>query len=110
MYKDTLATLQRKFGRAHAVSAGNLDKLSTFPTLEMRNSENFVSFNCAISGPVAVFKSVSFKDDLNKLRPFNKALKNFPPNLKEAWSMVSVSYNWQRSTLLDFNYGLEEKT
>ena len=40
LYKDALATLQRKFGQPHAVVGAHLDKLSNFPPLKMRNSEN----------------------------------------------------------------------
>ena len=64
MYKDALATLQRKFGQLHAIVGGHLDKLNTVPLLKMHNSENVISFSSAISGLVAVFKSLSFNDDL----------------------------------------------
>ena len=62
MYKDALATLQRKFGQPHAIVGAHLD--NTFPPLKMHNSENVISFSSAISGLVAVFKSLSFNDDL----------------------------------------------
>ena len=64
MYEDALATLQRKFGKPHAIVGAHLDKLSTFPPLKMHSSENVISFSSAISGLVAVFKSLSFNDDL----------------------------------------------
>ena len=37
MYKDALATLQRKFGQPHAIVGAHLDKLNIFPTLKMHN-------------------------------------------------------------------------
>ena len=109
MYKDALATLQRKFGQPHAIVERHLDKLNTFPPLKMHNSENVISFSSAISGLVAVFKSLSFNDDLKSVNLLNQAVSKLPPNLKEAWSMHTVRHNWQRRTLLDFNNWLKEK-
>ena len=110
MYKDALATLQRKFGQPHAIVGAHLDKLNTFPPLKMHNSKNVISFSSAISGLVAVFKSLSFNDDLKSVNLLNQAVSKLPPNLKEAWSMHTVRHNWQRPTLLDFNNWLKEKT
>ena len=109
MYKDALATLQRKFGQPHAIVGAHLDKLNTFPPLKMHNSENVISFFSAISGLVAVFKSLSINDDLKSVNLLNQAVSKLPPNLKEAWSMHTVRHNWQRPTLLDFNNWLKEK-
>ena len=109
MYKDALVTLQRKFGQPHAIVGAHLDKLSTFPPLKMHNSENVISFSSAISGLVAVFKSLSFNDDLKSVNLLNQAVNKLPPNLKEAWSLHTVRHNWQRPTLLDFNNWLKEK-
>ena len=111
MYKDALATLQRKFGQPHAIVGAHLDKLNTFPPLKMHNSENeiFVSFSSAISGLVAVFKSLSFNDDLKSVNLLNQAVSKLPRNLKEALSMHAVRHNWQRPTLLDFNNWLKKK-
>ena len=64
-----MAILQRKFGQPHAIVGAHLDKLNTFPPLKMHNSENFISFSSAISGLVAVFKSLSFNDDLKSVNP-----------------------------------------
>ena len=64
LYKDALATLQRKFGQPHAVVGAHLDKMSFFPPLKMHNSKNVIGFSSAISGLVAVLKSLSFNDDL----------------------------------------------
>ena len=109
MYKDALSTLQRKFGQPHAIVGAHLDKLNTFPPLKMHNSENVISFSSAISGLVAVFKSLSFNDDLKSVNLLNQAVSKLPPNLKEAWSMHTVRHKWQRPTLLDFNNWLKEK-
>ena len=55
MYKDALATLQRKFGQPDAIVGAHLDKLSTSPPFKMHNSEKIISFSSAIPGLVAVF-------------------------------------------------------
>ena len=110
LYKDALATLQRKFGQPHAVVGAHLDKFSNFPPLKMHNSENVMSFSSTISGLVAVFKSLSFNDDLKSVNLLNQAVSKLPPNLKEAWSMQTVRRQWHRPTLLDFNEWLKEKT
>ena len=109
LYKDALATLQRKFGQPHAVLGAHLDKLSSFPPLKMNNSENVIGFSSAISGLVAVFKSLSFKDDLKSVNLLNQAVSKLSPNLKEAWSMQTVRHQWHRPTLLEFNEWLREK-
>ena len=110
LYKDALATLQRKFGQPHAVVGAHLDKLSNFPPLKLHNSENVISFSSTISGLVAVFKSLSFNDDLKSVDLLNQAVSKLPPNVKEAWSMQTVRRQWYRPTLLDFNERLKEKT
>ena len=109
MFKDTLATLQRKFRQPHAIVGAHLDKLNTFPPLKMHNSENDFSFFSAISGLVAVFNSLSFNDDLKSVNLLTQAVSKLPPNLKEAWSMHIVRHNWQRPTLRDFINWLKEK-
>ena len=109
MYKDALATLQQKFGQPHAFVGAHLDKLNNFPPLKMHNSDNIISFSSAISGLVAVFKPLSFNDDLKSVNLLKQAVSKLPPNLKEAWSMHTVRHNWQRPTLLGFNNLLNEK-
>ena len=109
LYKDALATLQRKFGQPHAVVGAHLDKLSNFPPLKMHNSENVIGFSSTISGLVAVFKSLSYKDDLKSVNLPNQAVNKLPPNLKEAWSMQTVRRQWHQPTVLDFNEWLKEK-
>ena len=75
----------------------------------MHKSENVISFSSALSGLLAIFKSLPFNDDLRSVNLLNQALSKLPPNLKEAWSMHTVRHNWQRSTLLDFKNWLKEK-
>ena len=75
----------------------------------MHNSENVIGFSSAISGLVAVFKYLSFKDELKSVNLLNQAVSKLPPNLKEAWSMQAVRRQWHRPTLLDFNEWLKEE-
>ena len=49
----------------------------------MHNSENVISFFSAISGLVAVFKSLPFNNDLKSVNLLNQAVSELPPNLKE---------------------------
>ena len=60
-------------------------------------------FSFAVSGPVAVFQSLSFHDDIESLTLLKQAVGKLKI-LKEAWSMHTVRYNWQRPSLLDFNF------
>ena len=92
-----------------AIVGAHLDKLNNVPLLKMHNPENLIGFSSAISGLVAVFKSLSFNDDLKSVNLLKQAISKLPPNLKEAWSMHIVRHNWQRPTLLDFNNWLKEK-
>ena len=75
----------------------------------MHNSENVISFSSTISGLVALFKSLSFNDDLKSVNLLNQAVSKLPPNLKEAWSMQTVTRQWHRPTLVDFNEWVKEK-
>ena len=43
MYKDTLRTLERKFGQPQAVVSAHLDKLNSFPPLKMHNNDNIIN-------------------------------------------------------------------
>ena len=45
MYKDSLRTLERKFGQPHAVLSAHSDKLDSFPPLKMRNSDNIINYS-----------------------------------------------------------------
>ena len=96
LYKDALATHQIKFGQPLAVVRAHLDKLSIFPPLKMHDSENVIGFSSTISGLAAVFKSLSFNDDLKSVNLLNQAVSKLPPNLKEAWSMQTVRRHWHR--------------
>ena len=82
LYNGALATLQRKFGQRHAVVGAHLDKLSNFPPLKTHNSENVTGFSSTISGLFAVFKSLSFNDDLKSVNLLNQAVSKLPQTLR----------------------------
>ena len=84
MYNDALFTLQQKFRQPQSIVDAHLDKLNIFPPLKMHNSENVICFSSAISDLVAVFKSLSFNDDLKSVNLLNQAVTKLPPNLKKA--------------------------
>ena len=108
-YKDALRTLERKFRQPQAVVSAHLDKLSSFPPLEMHNSDNIINYSAAISSLVGVFKSLSYDADLKSASLLNQAVQKLPPNMKESWSLFTVKKHWVKPTLLDFNDWLKEK-
>ena len=109
MYKDALKTLERKFGQPQAVVSAHLEKLSSFPPLMMHNSDNIINYSATISSLVGVFKSLSYDADLKSASLLNTAVQKLPPNLKESWSLFTVTKHWVKPTLLDFNDWLKEK-
>ena len=84
MYKDALKTSERKFGQPQAVVSAHIDKLNSFPPLQMHNSGNIINYSATISNLVGVFISLSYDSDLKstsflntavqKLRPISKSL------------------------------------
>ena len=109
MYKDTLRTLERKFGKPQAVVSAQFDKLSIFPPLKTHNSDNIINYSAAMSSLVGVFKSLSYDADLKSASLQNQAVQKIPPNMKESWSLFTVKKHWVKPTLLDFYDWLEEK-
>ena len=89
MYKDSLRTLELKFGQ---------------PPLKMHNSDNIINYSAAISSLVGFFKSLSYDADLKSASLLNQAVQKLPPNMKESWSHFTV-----KPTLLDFNDWRKEK-
>ena len=100
---------KRKFGQPHAIVGAHLGELNFFPPLKMHKPENVISLSSPISGLIAVLKSLSFNDYLKNVSLLNQAVSKLPPNPKEAWSMHTITHNWQRPKHLDFNNWLKEK-
>ena len=109
MYKDSLKTLERKFGQPQAEVSAQLDKLSSFPPLEMHNSDNIINYFATISSLVGVFKSRSYETDLTSASLLNTAVQKLQPNLKDFWSLFTVKKYLVKPTLLDSNDWLKEK-
>ena len=102
-YKDALKTLERKFGQPQTIVAAHLEKLSTFPTLKMHNSESIINFASSISSLVAVLKSLGYEYDFKSTSVLNQIISKLPPNMKESWSLHSVKKCWRQPTILAFN-------
>ena len=107
MYKDALKTRERKFGQPQAVVSAHLEKLSSFPPLQMHNSDNIINYSATISNLVGVFKSLSYDSDLKCASLLNTAMQKLPPNLKESWLLFTVKKRWVKPTLLDFQRLIE---
>ena len=110
MYKDALKTLERKFGQPQAVMTAYLDKLANVPPVKMHNSESIISYSATVSSLVGVFRSLKYNQDLSSASLLGQAVQKLPPNKKEAWSMHTVKRSLDRTTLIDFNEWLKDKT
>ena len=102
MYQDALKTLEHKFGQPHAVVSAHLEKLSGFPPLKMHNSENVIAFSATISALVGVFRTLNYKHEVSSAALLSQAVQKLPPNMKEAWSLHTVSKNCSQPTHLVF--------
>ena len=104
MYKDALKTLESKFGQPKNVITAHLEKLSSFPQLQMPNSENIISFSMTISSLVAVFSTLDYEEDSKEKRLFFKS-SSFENSIKHERIVVTfvVKRNWSRPNLNDFN-------
>ena len=109
MYKEALKTLERKFGQPQTVVSAYLDKLTNYPPLKMHNSDSIISYSATVSSLVGVFRSLNFLQDLSSASLLGQAVQKLPPNLKEAWSMITVKRNLDRPTLIHFTDWLKEK-
>ena len=109
LYKDALKTLERKFGQPQTVVSAYLDKLANVPSVKMHNSESIISYAATICSLVGVFRSLNYVQDLSSASLLGQAVPNFPPNLKEGWSMHTVKRELSRPTLIDFNDWLKDK-
>ena len=102
MYRDAQRSLERKFGQHQTVVTAHLDKLSNFPPLKRRNSDNYYSYSLAISSLNGVFKSLNYEADLRSASHLNMAFSKLSPNMKESWSLHAVrklsvdSFEFQR--------------
>ena len=82
MYKNALKT--RKLRQAEAVVSAYLDKLSSFSSLRMHNSDNIINYSAKIPSLVVVFKSLSNDSDLKSASLLYTAVQKLPLNMKES--------------------------
>ena len=75
----------------------------------MHNCDNTIKYSTTISSLVGVYESLSYESDLKSASLLNTAVQKLPPNLKESWSLFTVTKYWVKPTLLDFNDWLKEK-
>ena len=94
MYKDALKTIEWKFGQPQAVNSSYWDKLSSFPPMNMHNSESMISSSATISTLVGIYWSLHYHQDLSSVSLLNQATHKLPHNLKEACSMHNVKKSW----------------
>ena len=109
MYKDSLKTLEQKFGQPQTVVSAYLDKLANYPSVKMHSSDSIISYSATISSLVGVFRSFNYLQDLSSASLLGQAIQNLPPNFKEAWSKNTVKRNLDQPTLIHFNDWLKEK-
>ena len=109
MYKDALKTLERMFGQPQAVVTAYSDKLVIIPPVKMHNSESIISYSVTVSSLVGIFRSLNYVQDLSSPTSLGQAVLNFPPNMKEAWSMHTVKHSLDRPTMIEFNDWLKDE-
>ena len=110
MYQEALKALERKYGQPQTVVSAHLEKLGSWPSVKMHNSESLIAYAIVISSLVGVFKSLGFDADLRSSTLLMQAVSKLPPNLKEAWAMYTVKRNFSRPTLNEFNEWLQQKS
>ena len=110
MYQEALKALERKYGQPQTVVTAHLEKLGSWPSVKMHNSESVIAYANVISSLVGVFKSLGSDADLRGSTPLMQAVSNLPPNIKEAWAMYTVKRNFSQPTLNEFNEWLQQKS
>ena len=106
MYKDALRTLERNIGQPQVVVSAHLNKLNSFPQMNMHNSDNIINYSGCISSLVGVFESLSLDTDLKRAALLNIAIQKL--NMKDSWSLHRQKH-WVKPNLLDFIDWLKRK-
>ena len=108
-YRDSLKTLERKFGQPQVVVGVYFDKLASYTPVKIHSSEQIIDFANFIASIIGVFRSLNYENDLRGAAMLNQAVYKLPPNLREQWSMHTVVKDMLRPTLIDFNDWLKRK-
>ena len=106
MYKDALRTLERNIGQPQAVVSAHLDKVNSFPPLNMHNSDNIINYSGCISSLVGVTESLSLDSDSKIAALLNTAIQKL--KMKDSLSLHRQKH-WVKPNLLEFNDWLKEK-
>ena len=107
--RDSLKTLERKFGQPKVVVDAYFDKLASYTPVKIHSSEQIIDFANCIASIIGVFRSLNYENDLRVAAMLNQAVYKLPPNLREQWSMHTVVRDMLRPTLIDFNDWLKRK-
>ena len=108
-YRDSLKTLERKFGQPQVVVGAYFDKLASYTPVKIHSSEQIIDCANFIASIIGVFRSLNYENDLRGAAMLNQAVYKLPPNLREQWSMHTVVKDMLRPTLIDFNDWLKRK-
>ena len=108
-YRDSLKTLERKFGQPQVVVGAYFDKLASYTPVKIHSSEQIIDFANFIASNIGVFRSLNYENDLRGAAMLNQAVYKLPPNLREQWFMHTVVKDMLRPTLIDFNDWLKRK-
>ena len=108
-YRDSLKSLERKFGQPQVVVGAYFDKLASYTPVKIHSSEQIIDFANFIASIIGVFRSLNYENDLRGAAMLNQAVYKLPPNLREQWSMHTVVKDMLRPTLIDFNDWLKRK-
>ena len=90
MFKDSLKSLECKFGEPQAAVSEHLDKLNNFPTLKMHNIDKIINYPAAISSLIEVFISLLYDIDLKCASLLNQAVEKLPTYMKESCLLFKV--------------------
>ena len=108
-YRDSLKTLERKFGHPQVVVGAYFDTLASYTPVRIHSSEQIFDFANFIASITGVFRSLNYEHDLRGAAMLNQAVYKLPPILRERWSMHTVVKDMLRHTLIDFNDWLKRK-
>ena len=108
-YRDSLKTLERKFGQPQVVEGAYFDKLASYSPVKIHSSERIIDFANFIASIIGVFRSLNYENDLRGAAVLNLAVYKLPTNLPEQWSMHTVVKDMLRPTLIDFDDWLKRK-
>ena len=73
-YRDSLKTLERKFGQPQVVVGAYFDKLARYTPVKIHSSEQIIDFANFIASIIGVFRSLNYENDLRGAAMLNQAV------------------------------------